>query len=142
MTGACRLKSSMWKPARFPETRTKVMLIVGDPAQAFHLAAIPNEGVGLARLEFIVTNHIGIHPMALAQFPNLKDPKAVNEIRQPDRAEKIRVNSLFGASAKAWQASPRLSIPSRSSSGRAISKPMNMRDCSAARNSSRRKKIP
>jgi pyruvate, water dikinase len=63
------------------KTHTKVMLIVGDPAQAFHLAAIPNEGVGLARLEFIVTNHIGIHPMALAQFPNLKDLKAVNEIR-------------------------------------------------------------
>ena len=63
------------------KTRTKVMLIVGDPGQAFHLAAIPNEGVGLARLEFIITNHIGIHPMALAQFPNLKDLKAVNEIR-------------------------------------------------------------
>jgi pyruvate,water dikinase len=63
------------------KTRTKVMLILGDPGQAFHLAAIPNEGVGLARLEFIITNHIGIHPMALAQFPNLKDLKAVNEIR-------------------------------------------------------------
>jgi pyruvate,water dikinase len=58
------------------------MLIVGDPSQAFHLAAIPNEGVGLARLEFIITNHIGIHPMALAQFPNLKDAKAVNKIRE------------------------------------------------------------
>ncbi|MGA8144011.1 MAG: phosphoenolpyruvate synthase [Candidatus Acidiferrales bacterium] len=64
-----------------PATHTKVMLIVGDPAQAFHLAAIPNEGVGLARLEFIVTNHIGIHPMALAHSPNLKDLMAVNEIR-------------------------------------------------------------
>ena len=64
-----------------PNTRIKVMLIVGDPTQAFHLAAIPNEGVGLARIEFIVTNHIGIHPMALAQFPNLKDLKAVNEIQ-------------------------------------------------------------
>ena len=37
-----------------PKTRTKIMLIVGDPSQAFHLAAIPNEGVGLARIEFIV----------------------------------------------------------------------------------------
>jgi pyruvate,water dikinase len=64
-----------------PKTRTKIMLIVGDPSQAFHLAAIPNEGVGLARIEFIVTNHIGIHPMALAQFPDLKDSKAVIEIR-------------------------------------------------------------
>jgi pyruvate,water dikinase len=64
-----------------PKTHTKIMLIAGDPEQAFHLAAIPNEGVGLARLEFIVTNHIGIHPMALVRFPNLKDFKAVNLIR-------------------------------------------------------------
>ena len=64
-----------------PGTRTKIMLIVGDPSQAFHLAAIPNQGVGLARIEFIVTNHIGIHPMALAQFPNLKDLKQLNDIR-------------------------------------------------------------
>ncbi|MGZ4877667.1 MAG: phosphoenolpyruvate synthase [Candidatus Angelobacter sp.] len=64
-----------------PKTHTKVMLIVGDPSQAFHLATIPNEGVGLARIEFIVTNHIGVHPMALAQFPDLKDLKAINEIR-------------------------------------------------------------
>jgi len=63
-------------------TRTKIMLIIGDPSQAFHLAAIPNDGVGLARIEFIVTNHIGIHPMALAQFPDLKDLKAVAEIRK------------------------------------------------------------
>jgi pyruvate,water dikinase len=64
-----------------PKTKTKIMLIVGDPGQAFHLAAIPNEGVGLARIEFIVTNHIWIHPMALAQFPELKDRKAIREIR-------------------------------------------------------------
>jgi pyruvate,water dikinase len=64
-----------------PKTNTKIMLILADPGQAFHLAAIPNEGVGLVRMEFIVTNHIGIHPMALAKFPNLKNSKAVNEIR-------------------------------------------------------------
>jgi pyruvate, water dikinase len=65
-----------------PRTRTKIMLITGDPGQAFHLAAIPNDGVGLARIEFIVTNNIGIHPMALALFPNLKDLKAINQIRE------------------------------------------------------------
>ena len=64
-----------------PKTQTKVMLIVADPGQAFHLAGIPNDGVGLARMEFIVTNQIGIHPMALAKFPNLKDLKTINEIR-------------------------------------------------------------
>jgi pyruvate,water dikinase len=63
-----------------PETRTKVVLNVGDPAQAFSLALIPNSGVGLARIEFIITNHIGIHPMALARFPKLKDVYAVTEI--------------------------------------------------------------
>jgi pyruvate,water dikinase len=65
-----------------PKTHTKIMLIIGDPAQAFHLAAIPNEGVGLARIEFIVTHHIGIHPMALAQLPTLTNLKAANGIRR------------------------------------------------------------
>jgi pyruvate,water dikinase len=66
--------------AQVPETRTKVMLIVGDPSRAFALAAIPNAGVGLARIEFIITNHIGIHPMAIARYPRLKDAPAVAEI--------------------------------------------------------------
>lgn len=63
-----------------PITRTKVMLTLGDPAQAFRLSFLPNAGVGLARTEFIVTHHIGIHPMALAHFPNLKDADAVRQI--------------------------------------------------------------
>ena len=66
--------------SNIPETRTKVMLIVGDPGRAFALAAIPNAGVGLARTEFIVTNHIGIHPMALARYPQLADRQAVEAI--------------------------------------------------------------
>jgi pyruvate, water dikinase len=63
-----------------PRTSTNIMFNVADPAQAFSLAALPNDGVGLARLEFIITNHIGIHPMALARFPNLKDKRAKTEI--------------------------------------------------------------
>jgi pyruvate,water dikinase len=63
-----------------PPTRTAVMLTVGDPAKVFELSFIPNEGVGLARTEFIVTNHIGVHPMALAHYPNLKDQQAIKEI--------------------------------------------------------------
>ena len=66
--------------AGVPQTRTQVMLNIGDPSRAFSIAAIPNAGVGLARLEFIVNNHIGIHPMALARYPKLKDPQAVKEI--------------------------------------------------------------
>jgi pyruvate,water dikinase len=63
-----------------PETHTKVMLIVGDPSRAFDLSRIPNQGVGLARAEFIITNHIGVHPMALVRYPNLKDPAVVTAI--------------------------------------------------------------
>jgi pyruvate,water dikinase len=65
-----------------PETRTKIMLTVGDPGQAFKFSVIPNAGVGLARTEFIITNHIGIHPMALCRFPKLQDQVAVEEIRR------------------------------------------------------------
>src|SRR6185437_12145186 len=66
--------------ASVPEIHTKIMLTVGDPGQAFKFAIIPNAGVGLARTEFIVNNHIGIHPMALCRFPKLQDAKAVEEI--------------------------------------------------------------
>jgi pyruvate,water dikinase len=52
--------------------RTQVMMNVGDPDHAFNVSRLPNDGVGLARLEFIINNHIGIHPMALVNYPNLK----------------------------------------------------------------------
>lgn len=63
-----------------PRTRTQVMLTIGDPLRAFQMSFIPNDGVGLARTEFIVTNHIGVHPMALARYPNLSDAGVVHEI--------------------------------------------------------------
>ncbi len=60
--------------------RTQVMMNVGDPDHAFALANLPNDGVGLARLEFIINNHIGIHPMALVNYPHLKREEDVKEI--------------------------------------------------------------
>jgi pyruvate,water dikinase len=48
-----------------PATRTQILINVGNPEEAFNLAAIPCDGVGLARLEFIIANHIKVHPMAL-----------------------------------------------------------------------------
>ena len=62
--------------------RTQVMMNVGDPDHAFALAALPNDGVGLARLEFIINNHIGIHPMALVRYPHLQNPDVVREIER------------------------------------------------------------
>ena len=66
--------------AAVPRTRTQVMLTIGDPSRAFQLSFIPNDGVGLARTEFIITNHIGVHPMALARYPKLKDAGVVQQI--------------------------------------------------------------
>jgi pyruvate,water dikinase len=54
--------------------KTKIMMNVGNPENAFNLAAIPNDGVGLARLEFIINQFISIHPMALIQFDKVTDP--------------------------------------------------------------------
>jgi len=62
--------------------RTNVMMNVGDPDHAFALSALPNDGVGLARLEFIINNHIGIHPMALVRYPNLQNKDVVREIER------------------------------------------------------------
>lgn len=56
-----------------PELPMKVMLNVGNPERAFTFQAIPNSGVGLARLEFLISNTIGIHPRALLDFDSLQD---------------------------------------------------------------------
>jgi pyruvate,water dikinase len=61
---------------------TQVMMNVGDPDHAFAVAQLPNDGVGLARLEFIINNHIGVHPMALVNYPNLKKQADIKEISQ------------------------------------------------------------
>ncbi len=60
--------------------KTQVMMNVGDPDHAFSVSRLPNDGVGLARLEFIINNHIGVHPMALVNYPNLKNRKDVETI--------------------------------------------------------------
>lgn len=62
-----------------PET-TEVMLIAGDPDKAFNLSFYPNDGVGLMRIEFIITHTVQIHPMALVKFNELKDIDAKKKI--------------------------------------------------------------
>jgi len=65
-----------------PPTRTKIMMNVGNPREAFRLSLIPNDGVGLARTEFIIANYIKVHPLALLNFDTLKDNGAKWEISQ------------------------------------------------------------
>jgi len=52
-----------------PEIKTKIMMNVGNPQLAFDFAQLPNDGVGLARLEFIINNNIGVHPKAILDYP-------------------------------------------------------------------------
>ena len=56
-----------------PPTKTQIMMNIGIPEKAFMQRQIPCEGVGLARLEFIINSHIGIHPLALIHYDELKD---------------------------------------------------------------------
>ena len=65
-----------------PPTRTQILINVGNPDEAFNLAAIPCDGVGLARLEFIIANHIRVHPMALLRPEQLQDPAERQAIAQ------------------------------------------------------------
>ena len=59
--------------SHMPETRTKIMMNVSVPEHVFTQGRIPCDGVGLARLEFIIAAHIGIHPLALVEFQKLKE---------------------------------------------------------------------
>jgi len=73
-----------------PKTKTKIMMNVGIPEQAFAQGQIPNDGVGLARIEFIISSHIGIHPLALINYAELKekskeDPKLAKIIKEIDK---------------------------------------------------------
>ncbi|WP_071189941.1 phosphoenolpyruvate synthase [Trichormus sp. NMC-1] len=65
-----------------PRTRTKIMMNVGNPEEALGLTAIPNDGVGLARMEFIIANHIKAHPLALLHFNDLEDELAKYKIAE------------------------------------------------------------
>jgi len=75
-----------------PQTRTSVMLNLANPGAAFRWWRLPADGVGLARMEFVITNAIRVHPLALLHFDRLRDEVAKREIGEltagyPDKAE-------------------------------------------------------
>ena len=69
-----------------PKTHTKVMVNLGNPSAAFRWWRLPSDGVGLARMEFIISNLIKIHPMALVNYQHLKDKQARSRITELTRA--------------------------------------------------------
>ena len=65
-----------------PPIPVKIMMNVGNPQLAFDFSQLPNAGVGLARLEFIINNNIGVHPKAILEYPNVDQDlkKAVESV--------------------------------------------------------------
>ena len=76
-----------------PETKTKIMMNVGVPEKAFQQVQIPNNGVGLAREEFIINSHIGIHPLALLEYSQLKE-RAHTDSKIAEVVQKIDEKSI------------------------------------------------
>lgn len=72
-------KIHLEKTKDFP---VKIMMNIAQPEQAFEYSFLPNDGVGLARMEFIISNAIKVHPLALLHYPNIQDEKALKEIEE------------------------------------------------------------
>jgi len=81
--------------SKIPRTNTKVMVNIADPSQAFKIGQLPCDGVGLARLEFIINNIIGIHPLALVDFNKISDEKLKDKIREKVGIYEERVMDFF-----------------------------------------------
>jgi pyruvate,water dikinase len=87
--GMLKFRMDEIKLDNMPETKTQIMMNVGVPEKAFQQGQIPNDGVGLAREEFIINSYIGIHPLALLEYEKLKqkagsDPKIADVIKKID----------------------------------------------------------
>ena len=86
-----------------PKPKTKTMLILAHPDQAFAYSFLPNDGVGLLRMEFIINSAIAIHPMALKHFDAIKDEKVKNKIAgitsQYSKKEQYFIQKLAEATA-------------------------------------------
>jgi pyruvate,water dikinase len=80
--GAADFDSTVIDVSLTPATRTEIMLNMANPAAAFRWWRMPAGGVGLARMEFVVSNHIKVHPMALVHYEGLKDAKAKTQIAE------------------------------------------------------------
>jgi len=80
--GLLKFKIRKTNLKKLKRPKTKIMMNLGNPEQAFEFSFIPNDGVGLAREEFIINEYIKIHPLALLNFNKLKDKKAKKKIQE------------------------------------------------------------
>jgi len=91
--GNLKFRIDEMKLDNIPNTNTKIMMNAAIPEKAFQQGQIPNDGVGLAREEFIINSHIGIHPLALMEYDKLKhmvneNPKIADVIKTIDDKSK------------------------------------------------------
>lgn len=75
LEGLLKFREKKTNIKNLKQPKTKIMMNIGNPESAFSQSFIPNAGVGLARLEFIISNFIKIHPLALIHFSQVSDPK-------------------------------------------------------------------
>jgi pyruvate,water dikinase len=80
--GRVAFERSEIDPSTLPAPRVPVMLNVANPENAFVLGQLPSAGVGLLRIEFLVTSAVGVHPMALAHPERIGDPETLAQIRE------------------------------------------------------------
>ena len=78
--GTADIAEAEFSVTDLPKTQTKVMLNLANPAAAFRWWRLPSDGVGLARMEFVIANTIRVHPMALVEFDKISDPAVKDEI--------------------------------------------------------------
>jgi len=86
--GMLKFRVDELKLDQLPETKTQIMMNAGVPEKAFQQGQIPNDGVGLAREEFIINSYIGIHPLALLEYDQLKQ-KATSDQKIAEVIKKI-----------------------------------------------------
>ena len=102
--GEIKFKKEQFNLDELPEIKTPLMLNVASPAMAFRFSHLPNQGVGLAREEFIINNYIQVHPLALMQHRQLNDAALTAEIEKRitgfDSEEDFFVNKLSYGVAK------------------------------------------
>ncbi len=80
--GALKFKVDVTDIKNLQRPKTKIMMNIGSPDHAYEYSMIPNDGVGLAREEFIIDSHIKIHPMALLHFDKVQEQKARDTINE------------------------------------------------------------
>ncbi|PNX46272.1 MAG: phosphoenolpyruvate synthase [Thermoplasmata archaeon M9B1D] len=88
--GLLKFRVDELKLDQLPRTKTQIMMNAGVPEKAFTQGQIPNDGVGLAREEFIINSYIGIHPLALIEYEKLKkmafeNPKIADVVKEIDK---------------------------------------------------------